>query len=237
VDAARERRKLAVKGHRKFSPDASTRKPRAPRPRTDSADTNQGAAALIAALEGAPPPEVNDGGSAAPAAGEFQSRAAEPAGAPPSTTAATTGAPPPEGWADDVHTAGEAGAAKAAAQAAEETPAEPPHMPSDDEIAGLAVDGQMWVSTEWARYKVFPDFQPPPLPEEGRNRLAAQWKPIIRYTGLSMLLPPWVTQLVIPGVILLTTTVAMAKGFAIMAEDQKRKATGAPADAAGTAAA
>jgi hypothetical protein len=66
------------------------------------------------------------------------------------------------------------------------------------------------------------------LPDESRAPLEAEFRKIIEYTGASMILPPWVTGLVIPGVTLAIASFAMAKGFAALAEEQ-RKAAGAPA--------
>src|SRR4029077_8940501 len=54
-DVARQRRREAMAGHRRFAPDASMRKPRAARAATDSGSTGGAAAHLLAALAGAAP--------------------------------------------------------------------------------------------------------------------------------------------------------------------------------------
>jgi hypothetical protein len=123
-----------------------------------------------------------------------------------------------------------AGSSAAAAASAAAQP-EPPPAPtvSDEELAALAVDGQVWIAKQYAKHKVFEGFVAPPLPDDSRRTLIDQWKAIAAYTGVSAMLPPWVTGLAIPVAVLLTTTIAMAKGFAMLAAEQK-KAAGVPDD-------
>jgi hypothetical protein len=114
----------------------------------------------------------------------------------------------------------------------DQTPPPPPEV-SDDELANLGVDFQIWTATQWAKQKVYRGLILPPVPDEMRAPLAEQWKKIIAYAGVGAMLPPWVTGLLIPAVTLITATMAMAGGFAMVAEDQ-RKAAGAPVQAAET---
>jgi hypothetical protein len=109
-------------------------------------------------------------------------------------------------------------------------PSPPPPEVSDDDLAALGVDFQIWTATQYAKQNVYRGFVRPTVPDEARAPLAEQWKKIITYAGVGAMLPPWVTALLIPAVTLVTATAAMAAGFAMVAEDQ-RKAAGAPVQA------
>jgi len=116
-----------------------------------------------------------------------------------------------------------------ASDAPEPSPAPLLEEPSVDELAELGVGAQVWLAAEYARRKVYRQFPTPQLPDEGKKQLAAQWKKILEYSGAAHLLPPWVTGLVIPGVVLLMTTQAMAQVFSEQAKEMKRQADGAGA--------
>jgi hypothetical protein len=225
----RERAKEAVRGRRKFTPDASMRRPRASRVSTGDAMDTTGAERLIAALEGGPPPQSAEvGGVGIPAVADGaetpQARNAPPPPTEAQPTSAATG-PDAAGWADDVHAAGSQTSTGSADAGADDAPAAP--EVSDEVMADMAVNAQVWVAEKWAQFDVYDGFIAPPLPDEGRHKLATQWKTLITYTGFSAVIPPWVTGLLIPSVVLVTTTFAMAKGFALIAE-QQRKEAGAP---------
>jgi hypothetical protein len=199
----RERAKEAVRGRRKFTPDASMRRPRASRVSTGDAMDTTGAERLIAALEGGPPPQSAEvGGVGIPAVADGaetpQARNAPPPPTEAQPTSAATG-PDAAGWADDVHAAGSQTSTGSADAGADDAPAAP--EVSDEVMADMAVNAQVWVAEKWAQFDV--------------------------YDGFSAVIPPWVTGLLIPSVVLVTTTFAMAKGFALIAE-QQRKEAGAP---------
>jgi hypothetical protein len=215
AELALERRKAAVKGTRKFRSDVE-----------GAADD------IIAALETAPP---NSGGGGAPV-GEAADGPGSPVGAP-ANPAPPGGAPPPpqEVAAAAAPAGGDWHANLDAAVAAANVPSDrplPPPVPevSDDELAGLGVDFQAWTATQWAKQKVYRGFIRPPMPAEAKDPLAEQWKKIIAYAGVGAMLPPWVTGLLIPAVTLITATAALAAGFAVLAEEQRKAAGAAPVE-------
>jgi hypothetical protein len=224
---ALERRKAAVKGRRGFLSDVD-----------GAADD------LVAALHVA----AHEQGGAAP------SGAHTPAAVGSTPTPATGGggggaiggasdadhvaASPAPAAAADNHAAGDWHANLDAAVAAANVPSDapPPAAPpevSDEELAGLGVELQIWIAAARARQKVYRGFQTPTITDEGRAPLVEQWKKIVSFAGVGAILPPWVTGLLIPAVTLVTATVAMAAGFAALAEEQ-RKAAGAPVQATET---
>jgi hypothetical protein len=217
ANEALERRKQAVKGKRKFR-----------------SDVDQAADELVAALEQipvsspppAPPPELPPAPQLAPVPPELPPPAPPPA--PPESP------PPPAGdWHANLESAV---AAANAAPSAEELPPPPPDV-SDEELAALGVEGQIWVAAAWARHKVWKGFLTPPIPNEAKGPLAEQWKKIIAYAGVGAMLPPWVTGLLIPTVTLITATTALAAVFAEEAGKQKKAAGGNDPDVAAETAA
>jgi hypothetical protein len=122
------------------------------------------------------------------------------------------------GWQDD------ASAAAGAASAPEmPLPTSPPEV-SDEELAGLGVEGQLWFASMYARQKIWKGFQAPKFPEEAKAELAAPWKKLIAYANVGAILPAWVTGLVIPVVTIIASTAAMAGACAELAKEQKRAA-------------
>lgn len=218
ANEALERRKQAVKGKRKFRSDV------------------EGAAdELVATLHQA----ANDSGGGAAPLGEAAERAGSPLGAPTNPAPSVSAPPPPPELspppatpppelpppAGDWHANLESAVAAANVPAEQAEPPPPPEV-SDDELAKMAVGFQVWVAAEYARQKVYKGFLTPSLPEEARQPLTDEWKKIIAYAGVSAVLPPWVTQLLIPGVTLVIATTTFAAVFAEEAGKQKKAAGG-----------
>jgi hypothetical protein len=90
-------------------------------------------------------------------------------------------------------------------------------------LADLAVTAQIELTSILVRWKVYAGFRTPPLPDEGRAALAHEYKTMIDYGGAAIQLPPWVTGLVIPGLTLLGSAVAIGKGYGEIARKQKRE--------------
>jgi hypothetical protein len=234
-DEAKRRAREVARGVRAFKmePVPAERRRLPPRKvsgQAEGADVER----LIAALER--DPQDSPPAGAQPANGvEVPVGAQNPPGAPAGSEViepeivSTPGGPSSAGWTDDVR------AAAAAGEAPEQKPPEPP-PPSPDELAKLGVTGMIWGATFYARKTVYRGFVAPQVPAEGRVPLEAEFRKILEYTGAAMILPPWVTGLVIPGVTLAMAGFGMAMGFAALAEEQ-RKAAGAPAMEAKTVAA
>ncbi len=155
--------------------------------------------------------------------------------APAPAAAAAPPAPAPLRLLPPVDQAAEAAGTAAAAEetagdAGDAGPAPDPEV-SLDEIAELAVGAQVWVAAEYARSKVYRGFATPQLADETKKPLVEQWKKIAQYSGAAVLLPPWVTQLAIPGAIIIASTLSMARAFAEVARTEKAAAASSPADA------
>lgn len=216
-DGAIERSKEALAGRRNFRSDLDKA--------VDQMETTPATAAPLAPPASAPleqPPAPT---------------AAPPPAAPGGVTPDAVLPPPPrpllvavpndaaeEAAANAAAAAETAGSKPDDAQAAESAP--DPEV-SLDELADLGVTAQVWCAAEYARAKVYRAFPTPEIADEGKQKLAEQWKKILNYSGASALLPPWVTGLVIPACVLVTSTVAMARGFAEAAKDMKERAGGA----------
>jgi hypothetical protein len=161
----------------------------------------------------------------------------DPGGAtPPPATNPAPAAPaalPPMPSTSDAQAEAAATAAAAAettgGPAAGDAPIDPDAVQiTNEDLAKLGIEAQVALAAWRARSRVYQGFIPPPLPPEARAPLTEQWQKIITYANLGAVLPPWVTGLVIPGVTLVTATVAMAAAYEAIAEEQ-RKAAGAPA--------
>lgn len=188
-------------------------------------------------MERAPPPAATPPALVPPALPPAADAAPPP---PPSVQPDSVIPPPPvlralppmssdaDAEASATSAAAEETAAGAAGAAGGGDQATPPEV-NLDELAELAVDAQVWCAAEYVRYKVHRGFATPQIADEGKKQLAAQWKKIAEYSGAAVLLPPWVTGLLIPGAILLTSTFAMARSFADAARQQAAGANEQPA--------
>src|SRR4029077_11233314 len=90
------------------------------------------------------------------------------------------------------------------------------------QLADFCVTAQIGITTWFVRRKVYAPFQPPPLPDDGRAVLAAEYKKMLDYGGAALQLPPWVTGFVIPAATVLSAAVAIGAGYAELARKQKR---------------
>lgn len=234
-DAAKKRRREAMSGHRSFREDASMRPVRAAVAKFAGVNTDEGAAGSdsVAALAGAPPPD-SGGGSVTP-----------PAEAPNGQTQGSVGPPPPEvvqaepipaapsasGWADDVQ------AAAGAPDPLSSAPTPEPAQVSDEQLAKLAVDFEIWGAEYYAKQAVYPAFVAPIIPDEGKAKLAEPFVTLFRYLGAGAVLPPWVTGGLLPAVSIVVGAVSLGQAFAAMAAEQKRAAGAAAPGIASTGAA
>jgi len=199
---ALERRKEAVRGKREFSDDA------------------EGAAGdTIAALDARPFPMLLPAPTPDPTS---------PQPPPPTPIPVIEPEPIPQeprtdagDWTADANDAATMGS-PVSNGAAEEPP-------SAEELAGLAVDLELWGAELYAKQTEWDRFVAPQLPAESKAELAKPWQKLIEYSGTAVMLPPWVTGLLIPGVTIVISTISLAKGFALAAREQKRAAGGGDA--------
>lgn len=211
--------------------------------RTWPSDAELAAQALEADIEGAAA-----GASQGPAGAASQPAAAPPAPAAPPVVPdhiePPRALPPiPASSADEARAEAEAtnaAAAETGGAAGEAAPPPPPEV-SNEELAALGVEAQLWVAQQYARSRVWKGYIAPQLPPEAKAPLAAQWEKLIAYANVGAMLPPWVVGLVIPGVTIVISTAALGQVFAEQAAQQKKAAgvqDDSPADpASGKAAA
>jgi hypothetical protein len=124
----------------------------------------------------------------------------------------------------DARAEAEATNAAAAESGGGEDPLPPPPEVSDKELALLGVEAQLWVAQQYARNKVWKGYTAPQLPPEAKAPLAEQWEKILAYANIGARLPPWVTGVVIPGVMIVVATGALGQAFAEQAAEQKKAA-------------
>ena len=212
--------------------------------RTWPSDAELAAQALEADIEGAAAAEPDN------QAGEARKSAQQPpAAAPPGPVVPDHIEPPralppiPASSADEARAEAEAtnaAAAETGGAAGEAAPPPPPEV-SNEELAALGVEAQLWVAQQYARSRVWQGYMAPQLPPEAKAPLAAQWEKLIAYANVGAMLPPWVVGLVIPGVTIVISTAALGQVFAEQAAQQKKAAgvqDDSPADpASGKAAA
>lgn len=200
-----------------------------PPPEEAAAKTSANAFALQAE-PAAPSPVPPESGVAAPS--RFESAPVE------SEENQSAAGPPPSSDGQDWTTA----AAAAGADAGAPPPLKPDVVNPEAEkekretenaqLARVIVEGQLWATTMFVKAKVWKGFSPPELDDGAKGMLAAPYATMLNYGGLSIVLPPWMTGLVIPGVTAIVGAVAMARAFADVAREQKAAAEGAARAAA-----
>ena len=136
--------------------------------------------------------------------------------------------PPPVDWTGAAAAAGAEGAAftpGADEAAADEAPE--PQQISNEQLSLLVVALQSKALELYTRRKVFPGFVAPALAPELVSDLSTAYKAMFDYGGASLLLPPWVNGLVVPGISIAMTTAAMVQAFRDQALQQQAAAAAA----------
>jgi hypothetical protein len=230
-DAGRalERRALAVKGRRSFRSDVE-----------GAADD------IIAKLNVA----AHEQGGAAPSGAHTPAAVGStpaPATVGPPDVAGSGGASPPDDSAPaavtdpaaasgDWHANLDAAVAASAPADSGAPPAQADPEITDQQLAELGVDAQMWAARQYARTKVYKAFEAPPVPDAARAHLVAEWKKIVAYGGVANMLPPWVMGLAVPAITIITTTVVTAQAYAELAAQQAKAAGVTPGNSDAAAA-
>jgi hypothetical protein len=122
--------------------------------------------------------------------------------------------------------------AAAAAAGADASPAdpvaapEPPPQISSEQLAELLVTLELAGAEIYTQQTIFPAFVAPAIAPEGRKILATAYCTMLDYGGAAIALPPWVNGLVIPGITVVVSSMAIVAGFRDEARAQKRAAEG-----------
>lgn len=183
-------------------------------------DANEARARARLARAGQWPPPVEGAARVTAKAFEFSPEPPlPPSQAPPPSPPAAEPIPEPV-TGEWTHAASAAGAETAPPL---DDPPEPPQA-SSEELANALVEGQIWATGFYVQQKVWPDFVPPQIAPVGKAILVGAYKSMLDYGGNAIKLPPWVAGLVIPGLTVVTASVAMVQGFRELALEQKAKA-------------
>lgn len=94
------------------------------------------------------------------------------------------------------------------------------------------VETQLWATAAIVRAKVYKAFQAPVLDDGAKQLLSQPYETLLNYGGLNLVMPPWVTGLLIPGITALVSAIGLGQAFAEVAREQKAAAAGAQKAAA-----
>ena len=86
------------------------------------------------------------------------------------------------------------------------------------------VETQLWATTALVRAKVYKAFQAPVLDAGAKQLLSQPYETMLNYGGLNLVMPPWVTGLLIPGITALVSAIGLGQAFAEVAREQKAHA-------------
>lgn len=146
--------------------------------------------------------------------------ASSPSSPPPDPPPASS--PPPQPSPGDWTTAAAAASSEARSESAPPPPE--PQQYSSEQLADLCVSLQLKATEIYAQQKYYEGFMAPAIAPEGRAMLSSSYRTIFDYAGAAAALPPWVNGLLVPGITVVISSLAIGAGFREIALKQKAEA-------------